>query len=159
MGEEPAIAFLEALDDLGLKRALATPSRADDAIEVAKMRLSLTSGKLAGLTLAELAERARAVGRVYVTTMTASKGLEFDVIVMVGVEEGKIPFSPHGQPSLKRTAASSTCHCPGHATQFTSSTRDFGGNRAGASTTTPPVDSFESLASHDSHSGITCAWS
>lgn len=92
MGEEPATAFLEALDDLGLKRALATPSRADDAIEVAKMRRSLTSGKLAGLTITGLAERARALGRVYVTTMTASKGLEFDVIVMLGVEDGRIPF-------------------------------------------------------------------
>ncbi len=92
MGDEPTTTFLEALDDLGLKRALATPPRADDAIEVAKMRRSLTSGKLAGLTIAKLAERARALGRVYVTTMTASKGLEFDVVVMLGVEDGKIPF-------------------------------------------------------------------
>lgn len=52
------------------------------------MRRSLTSGK----TLGSLAERARALGRVYVTTMTASEGLEFDVIVMLGVEDGKIPF-------------------------------------------------------------------
>jgi DNA helicase II / ATP-dependent DNA helicase PcrA len=92
LGDEPATAFLEALDDLGLKRAVATASRADDAIEVAKMRRSLTSGKLTGLTLAGLAERSRALGRVYVTTMTASKGLEFDVIVMLGIEDGKIPF-------------------------------------------------------------------
>jgi DNA helicase-2/ATP-dependent DNA helicase PcrA len=91
-GGEPATAFLEALDDLGLRLALGRPSRADDAIEVAKMRRSLTAGKLANLTLAGLAERARALGRVYVTTMTASKGLEFDVIVMLGVEDGKIPF-------------------------------------------------------------------
>jgi DNA helicase-2/ATP-dependent DNA helicase PcrA len=91
-GEHAASAFLDALDQLGLKRALANPSRADDAIEMAKLRRSLAEGKLAGVTLAELAERARALGRVYVTTMTSSKGLEFDVVVMVGVEEGKIPF-------------------------------------------------------------------
>jgi DNA helicase-2/ATP-dependent DNA helicase PcrA len=92
LGDQPATEFLEALDELGLRRALADPSRADDAIEMAKMRRSLTSGKLAGLTLDGLAERARALGRVYITTMIASKGLEFDVIVMLGVEDGKIPF-------------------------------------------------------------------
>jgi DNA helicase-2/ATP-dependent DNA helicase PcrA len=92
LGEQPASEFLDALDDLGLKRALANASRADDAIEMAKLRRSLAEGKLAGLTLAELAERARALGRVYVTTMTSSKGLEFDVVVMIGIEEGKIPF-------------------------------------------------------------------
>jgi DNA helicase-2/ATP-dependent DNA helicase PcrA len=92
LGDEPATEFLNALDELGLRRALANPSRADDAIEMAKLRRSLTSGKLAGLTLRGLAARARALGRVYVTTMTASKGLEFDVILMLGVEDGKIPF-------------------------------------------------------------------
>lgn len=92
LGEQPASAFLDALDALGLKRALHKPSRADDAIEIAKLRRSLAEGKMAGSTLAELAERARALGRVYVTTMTSSKGLEFDVVVMVGIEEGKIPF-------------------------------------------------------------------
>lgn len=91
-GEQPAVEFLDALDELGLKRALARPSWIDDAIEVAKLRRSLERGKLAGLTVEELADRARALGRVYVTTMTSSKGLEFDVVVMVGVEEGKIPF-------------------------------------------------------------------
>lgn len=91
-GEEPALEFVRALDELGLKRALTTPARADDSIEMAKLRRSLREGDLAGLTLGGLAERARALGRVYVTTMTASKGLEFDVVVMVGVEEGKIPF-------------------------------------------------------------------
>ncbi len=59
---------------------------------MAKLRRSLTEGKLAQLTLGELAERARALGRVCVTTMTSSKGLEFDVVLMVGIEEGKIPF-------------------------------------------------------------------
>ena len=92
LGEQAASEFLDALDGLGLKRALANPARADDAIQTAKMRRSLSDGKLAGLTLGELAERARALGRVYVTTTSSSKGLEFDVVVMVGVEDGKIPF-------------------------------------------------------------------
>jgi DNA helicase-2/ATP-dependent DNA helicase PcrA len=91
-GDEPALDFVTALDELGLGRALATPARADDAIELAKMRRSLREGELVGLTVGGLAERARALGRVYITTMTSSKGLEFDVVVMVGIEEGKIPF-------------------------------------------------------------------
>jgi DNA helicase-2/ATP-dependent DNA helicase PcrA len=89
---EPAIDFVAALDNLGLKRGLANPARADDSIEMAKLRRSLAEGKLAGITLGELAERSRALGQVYVTTMTSSKGLEFDVVVMAGIEEGKIPF-------------------------------------------------------------------
>jgi DNA helicase-2/ATP-dependent DNA helicase PcrA len=89
---EPALDFVTTVDELGLKRALATPARAEDAIEMTKLRRSLTHGKLVGLALGELAERARAVGRVYITTMTSSKGLEFDVVVMVGIEQGKIPF-------------------------------------------------------------------
>ena len=92
VADQPATEFLDALDELGLRPAIGNPSRADDAVEVAKMRRSLTDGKLAGLTLAGLAERARALERVYLTTMTGSKGLEFDVIVMLGIEQGKIPF-------------------------------------------------------------------
>jgi len=92
LGERPASEFVDALERLGLQAALGNPSRADDAIEMAKMRQSLRGGKLAGLTLGELAERARALGRVYVTTMSSSKGLEFDVVVMVGTEDGKLPF-------------------------------------------------------------------
>lgn len=101
LGDQPATEFIDALDELGLRRALANASRADDAIEMAKLRRSLTSGKLAGLTLGGLAERARALGRVYVTTMTASKGLEFDVILMLGIEEGKIPFFNSTGPALE----------------------------------------------------------
>jgi DNA helicase-2/ATP-dependent DNA helicase PcrA len=100
-GDQPATEFLDALGELGLRRALVNPSRADDAIEIAKMRRSLTSGKLAGLTLGGLAERARALGRVYITTMIASKGLEFDVILMLGVEDGKIPFFSSRGPALE----------------------------------------------------------
>lgn len=92
LGEQPAVAFLDQLRELGLGRALTNPARADDAIEVAKMRRSLTEGKLADLTLSGLAERARALNRVHVTTMSSSKGLEFDVVMMVGMEDGKIPF-------------------------------------------------------------------
>jgi DNA helicase-2/ATP-dependent DNA helicase PcrA len=90
--EEPASTFVAALDELGLKEALSKPARADDSIQMAKLRRSLLNGKLAGLTLEEFADRARALGRVYITTMTSSKGLEFDVVMMVAVEEGKIPF-------------------------------------------------------------------
>jgi DNA helicase II / ATP-dependent DNA helicase PcrA len=92
LGDQSATEFLDGLNKLGLRRALSNPSRASDAIEIAKLRRSLLSGKLAGLSLRELAERARALGRVLVTTMSSSKGLEFDVVVMVGVEDGKIPF-------------------------------------------------------------------
>jgi DNA helicase-2/ATP-dependent DNA helicase PcrA len=101
LGDQPAIAFVERLDDLGLKGALTRPSHADDAAEVAKMRRSLTHGKLSRLTLAALAEQTRALDRVYVTTMTSSKGLEFDVVLMLGLEEGKLPFFSATQPEVE----------------------------------------------------------
>ena len=40
-----------------------------------------------------LAERTRKAGRVEATTMTSSKGLEFDVVLILGVDEKRVPTS------------------------------------------------------------------
>lgn len=86
--DDLASAFIEGLDELGFGEALAKSSRVDDRIQIERMRRSLNV-----MSLAELADQARALGRTYITTMTASKGLEFDVVLMLGVEDGKIPFA------------------------------------------------------------------
>jgi DNA helicase-2/ATP-dependent DNA helicase PcrA len=56
------------------------------------MAQALTFGPLQGLSLRELAERARKVDRIEITTMTSSKGLEFDVALILGIDQNRVPF-------------------------------------------------------------------
>ena len=55
------------------------------------MHDALTTGPLRQLTVLGLADRARRSDRVEVTTMTSSKGLEFDLVLILGMEEGVVP--------------------------------------------------------------------
>ena len=48
-------------------------------------------GALADLTIRDLGDRARAAGRVMAATLHGAKGLEFDVVIVCDVEEGRIP--------------------------------------------------------------------
>ncbi|HEX3597176.1 MAG TPA: ATP-dependent helicase, partial [Polyangiaceae bacterium] len=98
-GEE-ANEFVARLDDVGLGRALRGRARGDEANALADMKTALTSGPLRDMTVRDLAERARALGRVYITTMTSSKGLEFDIVFMIGLEEGRLPFWTSRGPQL-----------------------------------------------------------
>ncbi|OFJ50899.1 ATP-dependent helicase [Mycolicibacterium grossiae] len=91
-GDAPARRFLDDVLATGLDAVLQRPELGDDAVQIAAMRTALTTGGLSGLTAAGLAERARKTGRVEVTTMTSSKGLEFDVVFILGLDEDRIPF-------------------------------------------------------------------
>lgn len=98
-GTAPAHQLLEALVGIGLKRALAHPALADDAGEIARMQRAFTAGPLRQLTVRGLADRARKTDVVEVTTMNSSKGLEFDVVLILGMEEGAVPhFSSKSDP-------------------------------------------------------------
>lgn len=92
----PASAFVEALSRIALRRFLADETAGEDARELGRMRKALTPGCGAQhMTIAELGARARAPGHVMVATIHGAKGLEFDVVVMVGVDEVCLPgFSP-----------------------------------------------------------------
>ncbi|GJF03799.1 ATP-dependent helicase [Pseudonocardia sp. D17] len=87
-----AAELIGGLMSAGLSLALTRPHLADDAVEVARMRAAVTSGRLSGLSAAKLAEHAMVIGRVEVTTMTSSKGLEFDCALILGVDKGRVPF-------------------------------------------------------------------
>jgi DNA helicase-2/ATP-dependent DNA helicase PcrA len=80
------------LRGIGLAVALTRAPLADDAIEVTNMTRALTSGALQGLSVRDLAERARRIDRVEITTMTSSKGLEFDVVLILGMDQKRVPF-------------------------------------------------------------------
>lgn len=96
-GAEPASSFLASVLSAGLQAVIDAPGRSDEAAAVADMFRALTSGALASATLVDLAERARIVDRVEVTTTSSGKGLEFDIVLLLGADEGKMPhFSSSG---------------------------------------------------------------
>jgi DNA helicase-2/ATP-dependent DNA helicase PcrA len=86
-----ASALLNDLLAVGLARALQRPAQAEEAAEVRRMKAALETGALKELSISDLAEEARKVDRVEVTTMTSSKGLEFDVVLIVGMDEKWVP--------------------------------------------------------------------
>lgn len=56
------------------------------------MYLALASGPLARLTTREFAKRVRKSDCIEVTTMTSSKGLEFDHVIILGMNNKLVPF-------------------------------------------------------------------
>lgn len=88
---QPASDLIDAILHAGLSKALDQAARADEVNEFQKMHAALTTGELKGSSTLALAERSRKSGRVEVTTMTSSKGLEFDVVMIVGLDEQNIP--------------------------------------------------------------------
>lgn len=84
--DELATTFLEELDAIGLGDALRQVALAADAPEVKRMAVVMRP-----LCLGELATRALPRDRVEVTTTTSSKGLEFDVVLIVGADEQLMP--------------------------------------------------------------------
>jgi DNA helicase-2/ATP-dependent DNA helicase PcrA len=77
---------------VGLDVALRRGAQADDALNVTAMTAALADGRLADLSVEDLADRSLRTDRVEVTTMTSSKGLEFDIVVILGLDQGRMPF-------------------------------------------------------------------
>jgi DNA helicase-2/ATP-dependent DNA helicase PcrA len=91
-GATGASVFINELFDLGLRQALSRASLADEAEELGKMEAAYLAGPLRSVDVQGLADRARKTERVEITTMTSSKGLEFDTVLILGVDEGQVPF-------------------------------------------------------------------
>jgi len=63
-----------------------------EARELGRMRAALApGGKAAYMTVDDLGARARAPGHVMATTIHGAKGLEFDVMILVGADEPGLP--------------------------------------------------------------------
>lgn len=89
--DAPARDFVGAIKELGLADALDGVSEREDIVELGVMLEQMTSGSLQHMTVREVGDRARKTGRVEITTMTASKGLEFDVVFILCANQGRIP--------------------------------------------------------------------
>jgi DNA helicase-2/ATP-dependent DNA helicase PcrA len=92
----PAREFLDAMAARALRRLAASSTASDDARELGRLRGALAlDGPLEDMTVAELGARVRAPGHVMAATIHGAKGLEFDVVVMVGADNACLPgFSP-----------------------------------------------------------------
>jgi DNA helicase-2/ATP-dependent DNA helicase PcrA len=90
--QERALRLLETLLALGIGDALEQQGLTDEHNALASMEAALSAvGELAGSSIGELALRARTKDRVFITTNSSSKGLEAEWVIMVGLDEGKVP--------------------------------------------------------------------
>jgi DNA helicase II / ATP-dependent DNA helicase PcrA len=91
--DAPANEFVKDIAAAGFASNLRRTRGEEDAQEFARMRKALTNGgALAGTTVEDLGLRARARDRLLVSTIHGAKGLEFDVVIILEVEEGVMPF-------------------------------------------------------------------
>jgi DNA helicase II / ATP-dependent DNA helicase PcrA len=79
----------ELLDDL----LTSQPQLADQAASVAAMTRALgTGGALAGITTLRLAGRDGSPDQLNLLTLHSAKGTEYDVVIMVGLDQGSFPW-------------------------------------------------------------------
>jgi DNA helicase II / ATP-dependent DNA helicase PcrA len=91
---EPSDDAFEAVDRvlaMGVRRTEAKVARAGE-FGVSALEWELRSGYLSGSSAAVFKDRRVIGNRVVATTMSACKGLEFDNVFIVDLEDGRIPF-------------------------------------------------------------------
>ncbi len=95
--------FIESLTGIGMGRALQRPSMKLDHMETTKLITALRTGDLGAGKLTDIAERARLTDRVEVRTNVSCKGLEFDAVAILGLDEDRVPhFAAQRNPSEMR---------------------------------------------------------
>lgn len=90
--EDDACSFVEALVRAALLDHAEGRAGTDDGEQLSKMRRALgPSGPLCLLSVAALGQRARSPGNVLALTIHAAKGLEFDRVIIAGMDDRGIP--------------------------------------------------------------------
>ena len=88
-----AAEFVEAIAAVLDGPELSTTLRDDDVAAFTRMRAALAAGgAMAGHTVSQLGRLRLRDGRVEVSSMTSSKGLEFDHVFIAAVEHGRLPY-------------------------------------------------------------------
>ncbi|MFD8155933.1 UvrD-helicase domain-containing protein [Streptomyces malaysiensis] len=91
-GVEMAYQFLERLMQAGLSVIHQDPAMAEDAAALAEMADAFqVEGELEDWRISDLADRAMRTGRVAVYTVASCKGLEFDISIILGADDGMMP--------------------------------------------------------------------
>jgi len=85
--------FVEAIASTLEDPELSSSLRDDDVEAFTRMRASLAAhGTMSGHTVYQLGQLRLRDGRVELSTMTSSKGLEFDHVFIAAVEQGRLPY-------------------------------------------------------------------
>jgi DNA helicase-2/ATP-dependent DNA helicase PcrA len=90
-GTKPVSEFFAKIDNCGLTRRLAEESRPEDLTELERLIGAAATGAFRDLTLEQFADRVRRHNRVAVMNMTVSKGLEFDHVFIIGLDDELVP--------------------------------------------------------------------
>ncbi|MFJ3751925.1 ATP-dependent helicase [Streptomyces rubiginosohelvolus] len=89
---ETAYCFLERVLASGLSAVTQDPAMAEDASALTEMcDVFQAGGELEDWCLSDLADRGMRAGRVAVYTVASCKGLEFDISIILGADEGMMP--------------------------------------------------------------------
>jgi len=86
-----AESFITKVLDAGLAQAIRRLAAGEDQIAIQQMLRAFTAHPLSGQSVVQLAGRARNVGSIEMTTMSSSKGREFDIVIVLGADEGRMP--------------------------------------------------------------------
>lgn len=103
--ENSARDFVAALRTILLDDVIASePSLADQAVQVNAMTLALYEGNaLQHLDLARLGGRDGSPNQLNLLTLHSAKGCEYDVVIMLGLDEGAFPWRNEKMEALKES--------------------------------------------------------
>ena len=99
----PLHKWLDAFLDAGLRQTLDREPRLRDDREKVNQLLTVTSpkGPLAAITVAFFGGQGGSPNHIRLTTLHSAKGLEYDVVVMFGLEDGRIPYYDDSEKTIK----------------------------------------------------------
>lgn len=102
--DESLGSWLKSFYDSCLKAAFERVPLLGDEAEKVKSILSLCEPgkKLAGWSVVQFGGQGGTPDHLNLMTLHSAKGLEFDVVFMIGLEQGQLPFYNENTPALKR---------------------------------------------------------
>jgi DNA helicase-2/ATP-dependent DNA helicase PcrA len=100
----PLLSWLEELSEALLGDSFASESANEDEVEVWERLLDTCSedGPLSNWTVARFSGQVGAPDHLNLITLHSAKGLEFDVVVMIGMDQGRIPSWAASTEEAKR---------------------------------------------------------